>query len=216
MAWVVGVEVPDELAQQELRVLDSEGNSLEEDQLRDLHWPLTDPLGAVTVRWSDEQGMEAERRFESSSHRVFKLARSRERGRRVSGVTRGNYVVIAPRTLKRSEAVGGAPPVAPENVFPEQAGMLAHHLLVLGKAEGLVLVDESDSASVEVRPSTATAYELIGHVIEDAHTRAGPLFGREPPRFRVEGAAQPARFVVGVEGPSLGRRPRQAATELVG
>ncbi len=213
MAWMVGVEVPDELAEQNLRVLDGEDNDLEEDQLHELRWPLMDPLGPVTVRWSVEAAMEAERCFDASKYRVFKVARSGVNGRGVSRVTRGSYVVIAPRALTRDEAVGGTAPVAPENVIPEQAGILAHHLLVEGETDVLVL-GRSGTASVEVRPSTATAYKLLGHRIEDAHTGAGPLFGREPPRFRVEGVAEPALFVVGVEGPSPGSRSRQAATSF--
>ena len=213
MAWVVGVEVPDELAEQDLRVLDGEDNGLERDQLHELRWRLMDPLGPVTVRWSDAVAMEGNRHFDANSYRVLKLARSGVSGRCVSRVTRGNYVVIAPRELTRDEAVGGTARVAPENVIPEQAGIVAHYLLVEGEKDGLVL-NGSGTASVEVRPSTATAYGLIGHMIEDAHTGAGPLFGREPPRFRVEGAPEPALFVVGVEGPSPGRRSRQAATSF--
>ncbi len=213
MAWVVGVEVPDELAEQDLRVLDGEENALEEDQIHKLRWPLMDPLGPVTVRWSDEAAIEAERCFDPSKYRVFKVARSGVNGRGVLRVTRGNYVVIAPLALTRDEAVGGTAPVAPENVIPEQAGILAHHLRVEGETDVLVL-GRTGTASVEVRPSTAIAYKLLGHRIEDAHTGAGPLFGREPPRFRVEGVAEPALFVVGVEGPSPERRTRQAATSF--
>ncbi len=213
MAWVVGVEVPEELAEQNLRVVDVEGNNLQEDQLHELRFPLMDPLGAVTVRWSDAASMEAERCFEASDHRIFKVAKSGMNGRRVARVTRGNYVVIAPLALSRDEATGGTTPVAPENVIPEQARVLAHHLLVEGKGDGLVL-NGSDSSRVEVRPSTATVYELIGNIIEDAHTGAGPLFGREPPRLRMEGAAESSLFVVGVEGPSPRPRSRQAAASF--
>lgn len=213
MAWVVGVEVPDELAEQDLRVLDGEDKDLEKDQLHELRWRLTDPLGPVTVRWSDEAAIEAERCFDASKYRVFKVARSGVNGRGVSRVTRGNYIVIAPGALTRDEVVGGRAPIAPENVIPEQAGILAHHLLVQGETDVLVL-DQGGTARVEVRPSTATAYKLLGHRIEDAHTGAGPLFAREPPRFCVEGVAEPALFVVGVEGPSPGRRSRQAATSF--
>jgi hypothetical protein len=213
MAWVVGVEVPDELAEQDLRVLDGKGNDLEEDQVHELRWPLMDPLGPVTVRWSDGAAIEAERRFDASRYRAFKVVKSGVSGRRVSRVTRGHYVVIAPRALTRDEAVGGTAPVAPENVIPEQAGILAHHLLVEEETDELML-GRSGTASVEVRPYTATAYKLLGHRIEDAHTRAGALFGREPPRLRVEGVAEPALFVVGVEGPSIGRRSRQVATSF--
>lgn len=210
MAWVVGVEVPEELAEQDLRVVDVEGNNLQEDQIHELRFPLMDPLGAVRVRWSDEASMEAERCFDANDHRIFKIAKSGMSGRRVAPVTRGNYVVIAPRALRRDEAAGGAAPVAPENVIPEQAKVLAHHLLVEGKGDGLVL-NGSGPSRVEVRPSPATVYELIGNIIEDAHTGAGPLFGREPPRLRMEGVAESSLFVVGVEGPSPRPRARQAA-----
>lgn len=213
MAWVVGVEVPDELVEQDLRVVDGEGNNLQEDQLHELRFRLMDPLGRVTVRWSDEAGMETERCFEASNHRVFKVTRSGESGRYVARVTRGNYVVIAPRVLTRDEAVGGTAPVAPENVIPEQASVSAHHLLVEGEGDGLLL-DGSGSSRIEVRPSTAARFQLIGNTIKDAHTGAGPLFGREPPRFRVEGAEEPSLFVVGVEGPSPAPRPRQAAVSF--
>ncbi len=213
MAWVVGVEVPEELAEQDLRVVDVEGNNLQEDQLHELRFPLMDPLGAVTVRWSDAASMEAERCFDASDHRIFKVAKSGMNGRRVARVTRGNYVVIAPRALSRDEAAGGTAPVAPENVIPEQAKVLAHHLLVEGKGDGLVL-NGSGPSRVEVRPSTATVYELIGNIIEDAHTGAGPLFGREPPRLRMEGAAESLLFVVGVEGPSPRPRSRQATVSF--
>ena len=213
MAWVVGVEVPEELAEQDLCVVDVEGNNLQEDQLHELRFPLMDPLGAVTVRWSDAASMEAERCFDASDHRIFKVAKSGISGRRVAQVTRGNYVVIAPRALSRDEAAGGTAPVAPENVIPEQAKVLAHHLLVEGKGDGLVL-NGSGPSRVEVRPSTATVYELIGNIIEDAHTGAGPLFGREPPRLRMEGAAESLLFVVGVEGPSPRPRSRQATVSF--
>lgn len=213
MAWVVGVEVADELVGQDLRVVDGEGNNLQEDHLHELRWPLMDPLGPVTVRWSDAASMEAERCFNTSDHRIFKVAKSGTNGRCVARVTRGNYVVIAPQALSRDEAVGGTATVAPENVVPEQAKVLAHHLLVEGKEDGLVL-DGAGLSRVEVRPSTTTVYELIGNVIEDAHTGAGPLFGREPPRLRMEEAADPSLFVVGVEGPSPGPRSRQAAVSF--
>lgn len=213
MAWVVGVEVPEELAEQDLRVVDVEGNNLPEDQLHELRFPLMDPLGAVTVRWSDAASMEAERCFDASDHRIFKVAKSGMNGRRVARVTRGNYVVIAPRALSRDEAAGGTAPVAPENVIPEQAKVMAHHLLVEGKGDGLLL-NGSGASRVEVRPSTATVYELIGNIIEDAHTGAGPLFGGEPPRLRMKGAAESSLFVVGVEGPSPRPRSRQAAVRF--
>lgn len=213
MAWVVGVEVPDQLMEQDLRVLDAEDNDLQEDQLHELRWPLMDPLGTVTVRWSDEAGMETERCFEARNHRVFKVTTSGVSGRYVARVTRGNYVVIAPRVLTRDEAVGGTAPVAPENVIPEQARVSAHQLLVEGEGDGLLL-DGSGSSRIEVRPSTATRFQLIGNIIKDAHTGAGALFGREPPRFRVEGAEEPSLFVVGVEGPSPGPRLRQAAVSF--
>jgi len=213
MAWVVGVEVPDELVGQDLRVVDCEGNNLQEDQLHELRWPLMDPLGAVTVRWSDAASMQAERCFDASDYRIFKVTKSGTNGRCVARVTRGSYVVIAPQALSRDEAVGGTAPVAPENVVPEQAKVLAHHLLVEGKEDGLVL-DGAGPSRVEVRPSTATVYKLIGNIIEDAHSGAGPLFGREPPRLRMEGAPDPSLFVVGVEGPSPGSRSRQAAVSF--
>jgi hypothetical protein len=213
MAWVVGVEVPDELVEQDLRVLDAEDNDLQEDQLHELRWPLMDPLGTVTVRWSNEAGMETERCFEARNHRVFKVTRSGVSGRHVARVTRGNYVVIAPRVLTRDLAAGGTAPVAPENVIPEQARVSANHLLVEGEGDDLLL-DGSDSSRIEVRPSTATRFQLIGNTIKDAHTGAGPLFGREPPRFRVEGVEEPSLFVVGVEGPSPGSRSRQAAVSF--
>lgn len=213
MAWVVGVEVPDEMAEQDLRVVDGEGSELQEDQLHELRWPLMHPLGPVTVRWSDAASMEAERCFDASDHRIFKVAKSGANGRCVARVTRGNYVVIAPQALRRDEAVSGTSPVAPENVIPEQAKLLAHHLLVEGKEDGLVL-DGGGASRVEVRASTATVYELIGNIIADAHTGTGPLFGGEPPRLRMEGAAEPTLFVVGVEGPSPRPRSRQTATNF--
>jgi len=213
MAWVVGVEVPDELAERDLRLVDGEGNNLQEDGLHELRWPLMNPLGPVTVRWSDAASMEAERSFNASDHRIFKVAKSGAYGRCVVRVTHGNYVVIAPQALSRDENVGGPAPVAPEDVVPEQAKVLAHHLLVEGEREVLVL-DGGGPSRVEVRPSTATAYELIGNIIEDAHTEAGPLFGREPPCLRVKGAEEPSLFVVGVEGPSPGPRPRKAAVNF--
>lgn len=128
MAWVVGVKVPEELAEQDPRVVDVAGNNLQEDQLHELHFPLMDPLGAVTVRWSDAASMEAERCFNASDHRIFKVAKSGMNGRRVPRVTRGYCVVIAPRAWSRDGAAGTAP-VAPENVIPEQAKLLAHHML---------------------------------------------------------------------------------------
>lgn len=213
MAWVVGVEVPEELVERDLRVLDAAGNDLQEDGRQELHWRLKDPLGTVTVRWSDEAGMETDRCFEASNYRVFKLTRSGASGRYVERVTRGNYVVIAPQDLMRDESVGGTAPVAPENVIPEQARVSAHHLLVEGDADGLLLKG-SGSSPIEIQPSAATRFQLIGNTIKDAHAGAGPLFGREPPRFRVEGAEEPSLFVVGVEGSSPGPRPRQAAVSF--
>jgi hypothetical protein len=137
MAWVVSVEVPAELIEQDLRVIDVEGNNLQEDQVHELRFPLMDPLGAVTVRWSDAASMEAERCFDASDYRIFKVAKSGMNGRRVARVTRGNYVVIAPRALTRQDlrmindqAANRTAPLAPENVIPEQAGVFAHHLIV--------------------------------------------------------------------------------------
>lgn len=214
MAWVVGVEVPDELAEQDLHVVDGAGNNLQEDKLHVLRWRLIDPLGPVTVHWSDAGSMETKRCFDASDHRIFKVANSGANGRYVARVTRGNYVVIAPQVLSRDETVGGTAPVAPENVIPEHAKVLAHHLLVEGKKDSLVL-DGGGPLRVEVRPSTATEYELIGNIIEDAHAGAGPLFGREAPRLRMERAAKPSLFVVGVEGPSPRPRARQAAVSFI-
>lgn len=212
MAWVVGVEVPEDLAEQDLRVVDGEGNNLQEDHLHDLRWPLKEPLGTVTVRWSD-QAVESERCFGASDHRMFKIAKSGESGRCVARVTRGNYVVIAPQALSRNEEVGGRAPVAPENVIPEQARVVAHHLIVAGEGDTLLLSGIGLS-HIEVRSSTAIGYQLIGSTIKDAHTRAGPLFVLEPPHFCVEGAEEPSLFVIGVEGPSTGPRSRRAAVSF--
>ncbi len=213
MAWKVGVEVPDEMAELDLCVVDGAGNALQEDQRHELHWPLMEPLGAVTVRWSDGAAIKGERYFEASDHRIFKVVKSGSNGRYVARVTRGNYVVIAPQALSRDEAISGTPPVAPENVFPEQAKLLAHHLLVERVEDGLVL-DGGGVSRVEVRASTATVYELIGNVIADAHPEAGPLFGGEPPRLQMEGGAEQTLFVLGVEGSSPQPRSRQLATNF--
>ncbi|MFQ5472912.1 MAG: hypothetical protein ACE5FA_08530, partial [Dehalococcoidia bacterium] len=213
MAWVVGVEVPEELADQDVQVFQSEDDVLEEDQVRELRWPLIDPLGSVFVRWTDVVGVEGNRSFESGEHRLFKIAKSGANGRAVSRVTRGHYLVIAAHTLTRAQASEGTAPVAPENVIPEVSGILAHHLLTRAETDVLVL-GRSGTGTVEVRPSASAAYKLIGTRIEDAHEVAGPLFGREPPRLRVEGAEEPAQVVVGVEGASPRRRPRQTAASF--
>lgn len=214
MAWRVGAEVPEELANQEPRVLQSDGEELDEDHLHDLRWPLTDPLGPVVVESCDQAGARDERGFEPNEYRIFKITKAGDNGRVVSRVTRGHYIVIAPRAFVRAEWAGARPLVAPENVIPEAAGLLAHHLLA-GEDGHFVLRKDGGGPSVEIRPSTSTPYELFGHEIEDAHSAAGTLFGREPPRLRMDRAAAPVQVVVGVEGPSpRGRRPRLTAASF--
>lgn len=210
MAWKIGVEVPEDLREGDLSVI-QDGEELQQDAVHEMRWPLTEPLASVEVRWFDESdAAECSRIFGASQHRVFKIAASGDKGRAVSRVTRGHYIVISPRAFTRDEAGSGPAPVAPEYVLPETAEVIAHHLLADTESAGLLLRGDA-GANITIRPLRLETYRLAGHLIEDAHPTAGPLFGGEPPHLVVEEPPEPAQVVVGLEGQSVRGRARHTA-----
>lgn len=213
VAWKIGVEVPEDLGDGDLSVI-QDGEELEQDAVYDMRWPLSEPLGSVEVQWFDESdAASVSRIFESSQHRLFKVAASGDKGRAVSQVTRGHYIVTSPRALRRDDASSGPAPLAPEYVLPETAGVVAHHFLADTEASEFVLRGDG-GAHVTIRPSSLETYRFEGHLIEDAHPTAGPLFGREPPHLVVGEPRGPAQVVVGLEGQSIGGRPRYTAASF--
>ena len=106
--WVVAVEIPDELCEEEPKV--QQGSTDLEDRRRLGRWGLRDPLGGVDVTTADGTVYP----IEAAPYRCFKLLGNQERGRLVKNPTAGNILVVAPADWRLDDQRGCSPP---ENVL---------------------------------------------------------------------------------------------------
>lgn len=205
MGWAVGIEVPDEDAEQQWRPV-SDAAVTQEEPVR---WRLESPLGAVEMieeRSGERLTCPAER------YRIFRLSPpDYERGRYVRRLSRaeGRYLIVTPADWVCNETCKCW---LAEDSVAIGAGDLRAHRVDACQALPPQLSFDTPDGPVYV-PTTASLFKLTGeHVKVDRHPRAGPLFCNEPPQLQLLGDARVAKVVVGMEGAAGGlRRPRHVA-----
>ena len=182
MQWVVGLEVPGELAERpDFSIIQNEKRS-EADQYQADRWPFEGLLGTVTVNWEgQEDANEGVFLLDEQKCLLFKLSgRQHNFGRQIKTPSNGWYVVIAPEGWERYEALSGAPPVNPE--FLSFDGHIAHFFyLERGGSNKIAFRDPTDDTVVF--ESKVSNFELLGTLIVDSNEEMGPLFGKTPPRI---------------------------------
>lgn len=198
--WVVGVEIPDDISQSSISVLQAD-DSLSEDGSRAACRPLVTLNTAAKVQ------------VVVSSHNrainvplgdgvwlLFKLSgRGLEQGRMVKHVSSGSYLVIVPKTWQRDEQKAGSPPTTPEPVFLE--GYLAHFFELTESASSRIAFRNQLGQSIVI-DSGGPRFHLVGPKIHDESGRMGPLFGGSPPRLGIMNGhwSDVQTIVVGQEG----------------
>ncbi|MBI4178126.1 hypothetical protein HY522_01715 [bacterium] len=199
MNWVVGLEVPETLADDQWTA--TQRSSLREDEQRPGRWPLIEPLGAVDVVHGD---LREPFTFPDELFRIFKLFGSqRGRGSYMKRLSRGRFLVVAPHDWEPASEPSRREIQAPEYVVG--ARCRAHHVEVPDPIGGAPVFITA-AGERQSLPTTEPGFELEGVPLENAHLDAGPLFGREPPRLRCVRDMGYAMAVVGEEGPRGGRR----------
>ena len=199
--WVVAVEIPDELCEEEPKV--QQGSTDLEDPRRIGRWGLPDPLGPIEVTTAGG----AVYPIEAASYRCFKLSGNLEHGLLVKNPTAGNILVVVPADWRLDGQRGCSPP---ENVL---GGTCWAYPCFLSPNEAeAVRFTTPEGSCVEVR-SRGTLFDLEGRRIEDAHADAGPLFGPEPPGLKCLPGAAYSKVVIGEAGEADGsKRWRDWAT----
>lgn len=198
--WVVGVEVPDDISQASISVIQAD-DSLSEDGSRAGCWPLatlnTAAKVQVVVR-SHNRTINV--LLGDDVWLLFKLSgRWLEQGRMVKHVSSGSYLAIVPKTWQRDEEKAGAPPTTPEPAFLE--GYLAHFFELTESASSRIAFRNQLGQSIVI-DSGGPRFYLIGPKIHDESGRMGPLFGGSPPRLGIMNGhwSDVQTIVVGQEG----------------
>ena len=200
--WVVGVEVPDELCEEEPKV--QQGSTDLEDPRRLGWWLLLDPLGAVNVKTTDGTVYP----IEAAPYRCFKLSRNQEHGRLVKNPTAGNILVVAPADWRLEGHRLCSPP---QTVL---GGTCRAYPCFLSPNEAeAVRFRTPEGSCVEVY-SRGALFDLEGHRVDDAHADAGPFFGPEPPHLECLPGATYCKVVAGEAGEVQSRKrwAKSAAT----
>ncbi len=201
-SWVVAVEIPDELCEEEPKV--QQGSTDLKDPRRLGLWGLRDPLGGVDVTTAGGTLWP----IESAPYRCFKLFGNQEHGRLVKNPTAGNILVVAPADWRLDDKRGCSPP---QTVL---GGTYRAYPCFLSSNEAeAVRFTTLEGNCVEVR-SRGTLFDLEGHRVDDAHAHAGPLFGPEPPGLKCLPGAAYSKLVIGEAGETDGakRWPNRATT----
>jgi len=198
--WLVGVEVPDDISQADVSVLQAD-DSLSEDGSRAGCWPLAKLNAAVTVQIVDRiVNQTIDIPLGDADWLLFKLSGSQlELGRKVKQVSSGSYLAIVPKTWRRDEERAGNAPTTAEPVFLD--GYLAH-FFELDDVASTCIAFRDDHDTPIVIGSPGAEFRLVDHEIHDARERLGPLFGVSPPGIRIENGhwSDVGTIVVGQEG----------------
>jgi len=214
MVWVVGVEVPEEVASPRLR--QTPDVVLEQDSVRAGRWRLKQPLGPVQLSAARKDGVPAILTdIPANSFRTFKVVGAHgNRGRAVRRCTTGYFLVVVPESWQWNEALSGPPVSAAEPVLP--GGFRAHHVQSPLEAGCVPAFTTADGTCVRI-PCAEQHFDLTGSRVQDACENRGPLFVREPPQLvgYASGAGDipVATIVIGEEGDAEGSRRWRASGE---
>jgi len=198
MGWLIGIELPDELAERGY-ALSQSSIELREHRTNIRFYALKAPLDAVTLRSaSDQKGPPWE--LPAERLRVFKLSGpDLARGRRIQRATGGTFLVIVPAGSRPERE-------SPEWILagPEQgkgASTEAYLVRVPADLAWDVVFINKDGGKMPLSRATARA-ELLGSTVDDELiAELGRLFVAEPPRLEARGEWRLATFVV-VEEPT--------------
>lgn len=224
--WVVGVEIPDDISQASISVLQAD-KSLSEDPSRAGCYPLATLNRAVEVHITDTNvARTMESPADDGDWLLFKLSGTDlAQGRNVKQISSGSYLAIIPKTWQRDEEKAGSPPTMPEPVFLD--GYLAHFFELTQANPSRIAFRDDQGKEISIG-SGGPGFALSGEVIPDASERIGPLFGDQPPRICIANGhwSDVATIVVGQEGsgrqrwrksfePKLGQAQQQLPAEVL-
>ncbi|MEW6745011.1 MAG: hypothetical protein AB1486_19840 [Planctomycetota bacterium] len=196
MRWVIGVEVPDIDTEASVRV--TQNAQLTADETVPGRFRMSQALASVTVTLETAGTGPRDHEFPPEDLRIFKLAGEEgERGRRMTHVTRGRFLVVAPESWSRDEERSGQATCEPEPVAG--GGCRAHHFDVDRDGDGEIVFVTSEGERRSV-PGSTSDFTLDGYSLEDALAGVGPLFVAEPPAVRARADARYALVVVREEG----------------
>jgi hypothetical protein len=201
--WVLAVECPDDLPQDQSVTVLQNGKPLAKDEKENGCWRLAELVGGVVVRVMDAEN---ERVFKlplgNAGYFVFKLSAD-DWGRRAKNPGSGMCLAVVPEAWRRDDAKAGAPPVAPEPV--SLPGYVAHFFDLSNNGSKIAFLDDKNE-SVVIAPG-GPRFQLVGEQIHDASGNLGPLFPVAPPRISVaDGTWGSVRTIVlGEEGKGAGK-----------
>ena len=205
--WFIGVEVPEDLFREgdDLEVY-QDGSPLSRDDSREGCWLLNSISGQVTVQWNEGDAIEeANLTLGQDGYLLFKLGgEGLNQGRLVKSASSGSYLVVAPYSWERDEAVAGAPPVMPEPVAFD--GYSAHFFDLEKDSKARIAFRTPAGAPITI-PSSSVRFELVGTQLEDMNDGVGPLFS-EPPKIRAldtQAWKEVKTIVIGEEGGGRGK-----------
>ncbi len=210
MSWMIGVEVPEDLADRKCSVAQPSGELDPHEDFGDSGhpiYPLRDPLGAVTVRPAEEPGV-PEYGFPEEAFRLFKIVGTHvARGRRVQRAGRGDFLAVFRRTVRPEVEGAEWIRILSDSESVRRVSPPAYLLRLTGESESIAFTDVTEGNRLEI-PRGAPVVELVGSTFDDDLVdEFGPMFLGEPPRLRSHGAARPASFVVVEETTTAQKRP---------
>jgi len=201
--WVLGLELPEEMRKERNLVVLQDGMRLEEGESEAGFWRLAQASGEVAVQWD---GGETQIELGGHGYIVFRPAgKDHNEARRVRSPSSGQYIVVAPESWHRDEALSGKPPVAPEPVSIR--GYRVHFFDLCNGGSRKIAFRDPDGKLIEIERAQFEV-ELVGNRILDASEGIGPLFGQGPPSIRALDSRLWERIgviVVGEEGGGKGK-----------
>ncbi|MBX5453911.1 MAG: mitochondrial small ribosomal subunit protein uS9m [Acidobacteriia bacterium] len=199
------MEIPEGISQTgNISVFQSD-NSLSEDRSHAGCYPLATLNTAIKVEIRDTaDNWSIDIPLGNDPCILFKLSgRGLEYGRKVTRVSSGLYLAIAPQAWRRDEARAASMPTTAEPVFLD--GYMAHFFNLHDEESRCIAFLDGHDRSITVG-SPCPQFSLLGDEIQDASEQLGPLFGGSPPKITIENGqwSEIRTIVVGQEG--SGRR----------
>jgi len=172
--WFMGLELPEELADDDdLSVYQNE-RQLSPDEFYDGYFKLVAPKGDILIKCSGrEQSCFSVGR---EGYLLFKLSKIRdeERGRQVKSTSYGSYLIVVESgwSFEGTDLVLEEEPVVFE-------GYRAYSFRLDKRSKAILAFVTPEGKRVTI-PSKAPCFELIGDRLPDAAENMGPLFNRLP------------------------------------
>lgn len=208
MHWVIGVEAPEELRDDNgslPRVVQG-STELTSDESGQGRWRLERLSEPIEVQCGEGDTYVLDVWGKTTGERIvlFKLVGLKKSwGRRVNKPTAGLFLVVVPEDWERHDQLSGLPPIEAEPLRPR--GYRAHFFDLSTEADVKIAFSRPNGSIVQTE-TPEPIFSLVGNRIPDADEDAGPLFGEGPPKLRGRGPeawGEIATTVVGEEGEAL-------------